>query len=208
MWDDATGTVWSHLDGVALEGDLAGEQLQILPLQTTTWAAWLADHPDTTIPSIDTGYGYRRGGSIGGAGLSGTFRDTLDGIDTRLPDNELVIGVLAGDEAWAFPLEAIPDDAPMQASVGGIPVVIFEDSAGIPSHAYHRVLSDGTTLDFARSEDGAIVDLQTGSVWHPDGLAVEGDLAGVQLAFVTSFFTEWYGWAAFHPDTLIYEGSS
>ena len=49
MWDDATGTVWSHLDGVALDGDLAGEQLQILPLQTTTWAAWLADHPDTDI---------------------------------------------------------------------------------------------------------------------------------------------------------------
>ena len=55
---------------------------------------------------------------------------------------------------------------------------------------------------------GAIRDLQTGSLWSADGLALEGDLAGVQLAFVTSFFTEWYGWAAFHPDTLIYEGAS
>ena len=207
MWDDATGTVWSHLNGVALDGDLAGEQLEILPLQTTTWAAWLAGHRDTTVPTNDTSYRYR-GGGIGGAGLSGTFRDTLDGVDPRLPDNELLIGVLAGDEAWAFPLDAIPEDAPMQASVGGVPVVIFEDALGIPSHAYHRVLSDGTTLDFARSEDGAITDVQTGSVWHPDGLALEGELAGVQLAFVTSFFTEWYGWAAFHPDTLIYEGSS
>ena len=206
MWDDATGTVWSHLDGVALEGGLAGQQLEILPLQTTTWAAWLAGHPNTTAPSIEPGSSYRRGGGIGGAGLSGTFRDTLDGIDARLPGNAFVIGVLAGDAAWAFPLSASPDDAPMQASVGGVPIVIFEDSAGIPSHAYHRLLSDGTTLDFARSEDGAITDVQTGSVWHPDGLALAGDLAGVQLAFVTSFFTEWYGWAAFHPDTLIYEG--
>jgi hypothetical protein len=32
-------------------------------------------------------------------------------------------------------------------------------------------------------------------------LAVEGELAGAQLTFGTSFFTEWYGWAAFHPDT-------
>ena len=55
---------------------------------------------------------------------------------------------------------------------------------------------------------GAIRDLPTGSLWSSDGLAVEGDLAGVQLAFVTSFFTEWYGWAAFHPDTLIYGGAS
>ena len=37
------------------------------------------------------------------------------------------------------------------------------------------------------------------------GLAIEGEFAGVQLAFVTSFFTEWYGWAAFHPETSIYE---
>ena len=148
----------------------------------------------------------RTGGGIGGAGLSGTFRDTLAGVDPRLPDNELLIGVLAGDEAWAFPLEAIPADAPMQASVGGVPIVIFEDALGIPSHAYHRLLSDGTTLDFTRTPEGAIRDVQTGSSWHPDGLALDGELAGVQLAFVTSFFTEWYGWAAFHPDTLIYAG--
>ena len=167
------------------------------------------DHGDVAIPARqDEDRGNRRLDAIGGAGLSGTFRDALDGVDPRLPDNELLIGVLAGDEAWAFPLDAIPDDAPMQASVGGVPVVISEDSLGIPSHAYHRVLSDGTTLDFARAEDGAITDVQTGSVWHPDGLALEGELAGVQLAFVTSFFTEWYGWAAFHPDTLIYDGAS
>ena len=48
--------------------------------------------------------------------------------------------------------------------------------------------------------------MQTGTRWDSSGLAVEGDLTGVQLAFVTSFFTEWYGWAAFHPDTTIYEG--
>ncbi len=32
-----------------------------------------------------------------------------------------------------------------------------------------------------------------------------GELAGLQLTFVTSFFTEWYGWAAFHPETAIYD---
>jgi hypothetical protein len=37
---------------------------------------------------------------------------------------------------------------------------------------------------------------------------VEGELEGVQLAFVTSFLTEWYGWAAFHPETTIYEAGS
>ncbi len=69
--------------------------------------------------------------------------------------------------------------------------------------ALDRLLTDGRVLDFERRGD-AIYDVQTGSRWTSSGLAVEGDLAGVQLAFVTSFFTEWYGWAAFHPDSTIF----
>ena len=132
------------------------------------------------------------------------FLDTLDEIDTRLPDNEFVIGVLAGDGARAFPIVRAPLDAPMQDTVGGVPVVVLEDSTGAPSLAYHRALTDGRTLDFERRADGAIVDVQTGSTWSSGGLAVAGELAGVQLTFVTSFFTEWYGWAAFNPSTTIY----
>ena len=207
MWDEATGSAWSHLDGVALAGPLEGEQLRVLPLQTTTWEAWVAEHPGTTVPSIDTGRSYRRV-SLGRAGISGTFRDTLDGIDPRLPENELVIGVLAGDGAAAFPIEAAAG-APMQGAVGGVPIVVLEDAGGIPSLAYHRALSDGRVLDFehgpgAGSGEG-IVDVQTGSRWSSAGLALEGELAGVQLTFVTSFLTEWYGWAAFHPETAIYD---
>jgi hypothetical protein len=46
-------------------------------------------------------------------------------------------------------------------------------------------------------------DLQTGSGWTSGGCAVEGELAGIQLIFVTSFLSEWYDGAAFNPDTTI-----
>ncbi len=203
MLDDRTGTVWSHLDGRAVAGELEGTQLEIRALQTTTWASWLAEHPETTVPAVDTGYGYFRT-TVGRAGLSRTFIETLPALDDRLAENALVIGVLAGSEARAFPLQSVPAAAPMQDVVGGVPVVILEDIGGIPSVAYHRALTDGRVLDFTR-RDGAIVDRQTGSRWNSAGLAVEGELVGVQLTFVTSFFTEWYGWAAFHPQSSIYE---
>ncbi len=206
MLDDGTGSVWSHLDGLALSGAEAGAQLQILPLQTTTWGAWLAQHPGTTTVDFETGYSYRDRVNLGASGIRGTFLETLGDLDPRLPENELVIGVLAGDEAVAFPIANLPPGEPMQAEVGGVPVVIFEDIEGMPALAYHRLLTDGTVLDFERRE-GAIYDLQTGSQWSASGRALEGDLAGVQLAFVTSFFTEWYGWAAFHPETGIFEGA-
>jgi hypothetical protein len=110
--------------------------------------------------------------------------------------------VLAGSAALAFPLAA-QGGAPMQAQVDGVPVVILEDAEGVPSLAYHRMLSDGRVLNFERV-DGAIYDAETRTRWSPSGLGLEGELAGVQLTFVTSFFTEWYGWAAFHPETDIY----
>lgn len=205
MWDDATGSVWSHLDGVALGGPSAGRQLEILPLQTTTWGAWVEAHPETTVLDINTQWrGAYREPVLGSDSLTGLFLDTLGELDDRLDRGELVIGVLAGAEAVAFPIETPTEEAPMQAEVGGIPVVILEGEDGIPSLAYHRALSDGRVLDFRREGD-SIVDVQTGSVWSANGVAVSGELEGVQLTFVTSFFTEWYGWAAFHPETSIYD---
>jgi hypothetical protein len=205
MWDDATGSVWSHLDGLAIGGPSAGRQLEILPLQTTTWAAWVEAYPATTVPHIETPWrGAYREPLLGLDSLSELFLDTLGELDERLDRGELVIGVLAGAEAVAFPIETPAEEAPMQAEVGGVPVVILEGDNGIPSLAYHRALTDGRVLDFGRA-GGAIVDLQTGSVWNASGRAVSGELEGVQLTFVTSFFTEWYGWAAFHPETAIYD---
>ena len=205
MWDDVTGSVWSHLDGSALSGSSAGRQLEILPLQTTTWAAWSAQYPETTTPNIDTPWrNSYRDPVLGRDSISGLFLDTLGELDTRLDTGELVIGVLAGAEAVAFPIETAAPDGPMQAEVGGVPVVILEGEDGVPTLAYHRALTDGRVLAFVREGD-AIIDRQTGSSWNASGVAMSGELEGVQLTFVTSFFTEWYGWAAFHPDTLIYE---
>ena len=203
MLDDRSGSVWSHLDGAALSGVHEGTRLAVLPLQTTTWGAWREEHPDTTVLDPDTGYRYRGLSSLGRGGLSQTFEATLDTIDDRLPINELVIGVLAGSEAAAFRIESIRDQLPVQSELGGVPLVILASPDGDPSLAYHRALNDGRVLDFERSEDGAARDVQTGSRWTSDGRAVEGELAGVQLTFVTSFLSEWYGWAAFNPDTRI-----
>ncbi len=202
MVDDATGTTWGHLDGLAVAGPLAGQQLTILPLQMTTWGSWLAANPTTTVIDIDTGYQYREQVRLGQDALRGAFLDTLGELDDRFPAGELVIGVLAGSEAMVFPLAAQGSE-PMQAEVDGVPVVILEDAEGAPSLAYHRALSDGRILSFER-RDGSIYDIETGTLWSPSGLGLEGELTGLQLTFVTSFFTEWYGWAAFHPQTRIF----
>jgi hypothetical protein len=47
---------------------------------------------------------------------------------------------------------------------------------------------------------------QTGSIWNVLGQAVEGPLAGEQLSPIVHGDHLWFSWAAFNPDTLIYDG--
>lgn len=216
MVDDETGSVWSHLDGRAIAGPLRGAELRLLPLQTTTWGAWLDEHPTSTTPDLAatglawllgyeqrTGRPFRDSVRIGDPGLGDTFRSTLPDTDARLPENELVIGVIVGDTARAFPLVAAQPGKPVEDVVAGVPIVLLEDMSGTPVLAYHRRLSDGRLLNFVR-RDGAVYDRETGSRWNASGRATDGPLAGVELAFVTSFVSEWYGWVAFHPQTSVY----
>ena len=71
------------------------------------------------------------------------------------------------------------------------------------ANVYAREL-DGQTLTFVY--DGAkIVDEQTGSEWNVLGQAVSGDLAGKQLRPIVSVNHFWFSWAAFMPETRIYQ---
>ena len=66
---------------------------------------------------------------------------------------------------------------------------------------------DGRTLTF-RSEGGGIFDEQTGSEWNVLGEAVAGELKGRRLEPVVSIDHFWFSWAAFRPETRVYEPES
>ncbi|RME58163.1 DUF3179 domain-containing protein, partial [Candidatus Parcubacteria bacterium] len=46
---------------------------------------------------------------------------------------------------------------------------------------------------------------QTNSEWNILGQAVSGELAGSQLTPVTSINHFWFSWAAFRPETRVYQ---
>lgn len=54
MRDRETGSVWTHLDGRSIEGELAGARLEMIPMPQMTWAEWREAHPDTLVLSRDT----------------------------------------------------------------------------------------------------------------------------------------------------------
>ncbi len=204
MSDRQTGSIWTHYDGTVLQGPLAdaGTRLEIQPLIHTYWSDWLEQYPDSLVadrvPEFINTY---RTVQPGRGGLSEQFRDTLSAVDERLPENELVIGVDNNGAAIAYVLgDLVAGPVTIEVTLGGLDIVVFADASTDFGLAYSAVVG-GETLDFD-VVDGEYVDA-TGSVWNQTGLAVTGPFAGTRLQYVTSFVTEWYGWAAYHPGTEI-----
>jgi hypothetical protein len=56
LFDYETDSLWSQLRGQAVTGSMAGTFLELLPVRTTTWEDWKAEHPQTSVLSFQTGY--------------------------------------------------------------------------------------------------------------------------------------------------------
>ena len=56
FYDRETLSLWSQLLSQAVTGPMTGTRLAVLPAENTTWEVWKAQHPDTRVLSLVTGY--------------------------------------------------------------------------------------------------------------------------------------------------------
>ena len=200
MEDRQTGSVWTHFDGTVLTGPLAGTgaALKIEPLIHLRWADWVSEYPNSEVLDWIDQYASRyREYEPGGSGLGPQFLQTLlDTPDGRLPESELVLGVDADTASRAYVIEDLSTTTVINDDLGGSPIVVIMDPDALFGIAYEATV-DGELRSFDWVGESLVDD--TGASWSLDGSGDDG-----QLSFVTSFISEWYGWAAYHPDTSIY----
>ena len=211
MYDRATETLWHQFLGIPVVGPLAGTgiQLDILPSVLTTWDEWLADHPDTTVISNDTGvyppafytpeedftsiyYSYR---------IDPGTMFPVAGIDDSLLIKDHVFGLTFGDEARAYKRSSVILAGVINDSLGGQDAVIVAlEGGGGAIRAY-----DGIGLDFEATETGLLLD-NHGDHWRvlEDSLENTAD-PSQSLARLPSRDAYWFGWQAFYPHTDIYQ---
>ena len=204
MIDRETGSIWTHLDGKAIEGQMTGKRMTIVPLPQMTWAEWKESRPDTLVLSPDTPFANRyRSVRIA------RYNQREAGFgDDRLASNALVIGVEVDDAFKGYPVDEIGRVGVVNDTLSGRPIVIVYDSAAQSGLAFSRVVN-GRVLEFynGANEGLELRDSATDSLWEIQGLATEGSLKGMKLDFVSSFISEWYGWSGYHPQTDIYVSS-
>jgi hypothetical protein len=187
---------------------MRGKVLARLPLSQCLWSEWLAMHPTTQVlygeQALREGHGSEF--SPGSPGIALAFRASLARpIDERLPHNTLVLGVESAASARAYPLETLARIGPvLNDSIDGAKIVVRSRPGTLHALAFHRRVGNHD-LVFSHCETRGVYDEQTGSVWNEMGEAVSGPLAGTQLTYLDSGVGEWYEFAAYHPETEIFE---
>lgn len=229
MYDRTTETLWQQFTGEAIVGDLTGERLTFLPTSIVSFADFREAHPDGQILSRDTGLRASYGTNpyagydtyqhvLSSGGNLPLFQGEVDG---RLEPADRVVTVSL-DEAGidiAYPVATIEELRVVNDMRGDQDLVVFF-TPGTASALGARVIAEaedvGATGVFDPNLDGQkltfsfdgqnIVDDQTGSSWNILGQAVEGPLAGQELEPIIHGDHFWFSWAAFKPDTIIFQG--
>ncbi len=125
-----------------------------------------------------------------------------------LVPSDLVLGYLAGDQAYAYPFKILNFHEIVNDELDGVPVLITYCPLCGSGIVYERrvageVLSFGNTSALYES-DLVMVDRNTGSYWwQVAGKAIVGTLTGTALEPLPSVVATWSDWMSLHPDTLI-----
>ncbi len=215
LFDRTTDSLWSQMRLESICGTFQGTKLPVLPVVQSTWAAWKAMHPETTVVSFNTGfnrnydvYPYGDYDQVDNTRL--LFPQTT--IDPRLPLKENVLGIVHEGVARAYSMSQMAAVAPRLAvndDVNGLPVLVVFDRASSLAIPFDRTASaTGEVLDLELAGDEGfpfrLRDRQTGSLWDLNGVAVEGPLAGERLRPIRTFTAFWFAWASFHVGSEIY----
>ncbi|NNC90527.1 MAG: DUF3179 domain-containing protein [Akkermansiaceae bacterium] len=188
MKDLETGSLWSHLLGEAMRGELKGTRLEMLPAAMTTWKEWRQRHPKTTVLA-----------------MSRTARE----FDAEIWNHPgpFVFGVPlgAGRDGPAVSIEKLMSVHVMNLQAGGNPILVTFADAGNRAQAFDPSL-DGEVARFETAGQGRMKDTRTGSLWDAvTGVCLHGVHKGKKLAPRPGTISYRKAWRAFFPKAEVAE---
>ena len=205
------GTLYSCLTGIAFDGPKKGERLKPVPTLTSRWGFWIKHYPQTVAYHMFDKYQAKELPTV----PREDEQKTRLPPDTRLPGEELVLGVTDGGTVRAYPLATLMKSGLIRERVGEQDRIVIwygptETAAAYSTVASPQKAENGKprSLHFdlnSKSPDAPLVDKETGSHWDITGRAVEGELKGWALAWLDGTKVKWFAWSAEYPKTTIYD---
>jgi len=221
MYDRPTESWWQQATGEAIAGEFTGQQLVFRPATIIAWEEFKANYPDGNVLSRETGYTRSYGSNpyVGYDNINNSpFLYRGPQTPGVLPAVARVLTVDLNGEAVAYPFDILQNLGVVNDAVGDEQVVVFWQpgtASALDAGTIAGGRDVGAAAAFSRQIDlqelifiyqgGRILDEQTGSQWDVFGRAVGGELAGARLDPVVSVNHFWFSWAAFKPETRIYQ---
>ena len=184
MYDRVTQTLWNQFTGKPVLGSLVGAtdsegqplRLNLFPLVLTSWEDWVAQHPETSVIDINTGYArpYKPGMPYGDYFSESTTMFPVWIRSGELNTKSFVYGLRIGGDRKAYQLSAIVRERVVNDAVGDRPVVLVAARGRIQTEGFHDRIgpiayaSGGEVRAFERGEQSFTPTDGPGSVARRD----------------------------------------
>jgi Protein of unknown function (DUF3179) len=200
MQDTETKTLWNHITGEAVYGELIGRNLPVSNLLQMNVKQALAFDPNIAVAiSSRPFYGatQRMAPDSRDAALSARFIETLGTEDTRRPRMDMGLGVWSGDVRRYYPMEVIRQRG--QAFIDVIDnkkVLIYIDpESSTPAALFVAAKEAKLQGNEIRLDDGTAVRA---------GLLIGSDGQSKPVERPQQIFTRWYGFALTFPQCEVF----
>ncbi|WP_430966972.1 DUF3179 domain-containing protein [Spongiimicrobium sp. 2-473A-2-J] len=203
MYDKATQSLWSTLEGEPAIGPLVGKgiKLDYLSVVTTTWGEWKKRHPQTTVLSLNTGHrrDYGEGVAYQEYFATDELMFTVPTVDRRLKNKDEILSVrMPGttDENLAISHKFLKRNPVYHSKIGSLNFVVFTDRTGA-----HRVYH-AKEKTFNRYDGTSTVTDSSGISWTLSEEKMVGE-TGEELQRIPTHNAFWFGYHAAFPDAKL-----
>jgi Protein of unknown function (DUF3179) len=209
MRDEETGSYWQQVTGSAIAGPLKGSQLTLLPQDELSFALWRKEQVNGTVlaPLPRDAAKYEKATWESEIAKLPTV---IHGTKGSLADRDIIIGVVSGEAAEAYPLAKLTAQSPVLLDVlGDQPILLVVGPDGKSVRVFSRRIA-GQTLEFYGhsaanpSDTWTLVDDATLSGWTFDGCSVSGEMKGQCLTRIDALKDFWFDWQHYHPHSGIF----
>ncbi len=182
MMDTETKSLWSHILGKGMRGELEGTQLEMLPAEIVTWKMRGREHTQTTVLN-----------------LSRTYREYTAEFYSN-PD-DFVFAWMLGGQPYSSSFEILQKHPILNLKLNERALLVTFSPDSTAAHIFLRQI-EGKELHFVAEGENLMRDEQTGSIWNRNtGLALKGTLKGKHLEHQVGIVSYKRAWRVFHPDS-------
>jgi hypothetical protein len=132
MYDRETQTYWTQIDGKAIVGELTGQELVEVSIDTVVWRDWKEVHSDSEVLSQKTGH-FRNYGKdpYGSYYENSNLFFPVENEDNRIHSKDVIFGIEVNGAYKAYREDDLIEMGMIEDEINGVKIKVERDEVGI-----------------------------------------------------------------------------